>query len=155
MVSNIPEVQAVIGKQYVAKVLPLIKGAKLSIKILVFDWRWYPDHPFSNASLFNQAILSAKKRGVSVQAVLNMADIVRLLQTYGIQARKVISKDLLHTKLMIIDDTICILGSHNYTASAFDKNYECSAIIIGAELVLPFLAYFDVIFNYNGNSRPQ
>lgn len=155
MVSNICEVQAVIGKQYVPMILPLIKGAKVSIKVLVFDWRWYPDHPFSNASQFNQAILGAKKRGVKVQAVLNMADIVRLLQGYGIEARKVISKDLLHTKLMIIDDKVCVLGSHNYTASAFDKNYECSAIISGAEQVEPFLAYFDVIFNYNGNRTTQ
>lgn len=154
MVSQVAEVQAVIGKQYVDKVLPLIKGANLSIKILVFDWRWYPDHPHSNASLFNQAILGAKKRGVTVQAVLNMADIVRQLRGYGIDARKVISKDLLHTKLMIIDDKVCILGSHNYTASAFDKNYECSAIIRGAENVEPFLAYFDVIFTYNGNRNP-
>jgi len=154
MVSNLPEVQAVIGKKYVEMVLPLIKGATSSIKILVFDWRWYPDHPHSNASQFNQAILSAKKRGVSVKAVLNMVDIVRLLQGYGIQARKVISKDLLHTKLMIIDDKICILGSHNYTASAFDKNYECSVILSGSDVVLPFLAYFDVIFTYNGNRNP-
>jgi phosphatidylserine/phosphatidylglycerophosphate/cardiolipin synthase-like enzyme len=52
------------GRQYPQEVIPLINSAKNSIKIIVFDWRWYSRDPGSSCQLFNQAILSDAKRGV-------------------------------------------------------------------------------------------
>jgi len=33
------------GREYPVKVIPLIEQSVKSIKIIVFDWRWYPQMP--------------------------------------------------------------------------------------------------------------
>jgi phosphatidylserine/phosphatidylglycerophosphate/cardiolipin synthase-like enzyme len=153
MVATIPKNEIILGKEFPAKVIPLIRSAQHSIRILVFDWRWYPDFPDSPVQLFNQAIVQAKRRGLKVQAVINMADVVKQLRDLGVEARKIYSKDLLHSKVMIIDEQVAILGSHNYTQSAFGKNFEVSYILTEPEEVKKLTEYFDVIFSYHGESR--
>ena len=44
---------------------------------------------------------------------------------------------------MIIDNEIAILGSHNYTMSAFTINYEVSVIIQDKEVVNRLKTYFE------------
>ena len=152
MVAIIPKNEVILGKEFPSKVIPLIRDAQHSISILVFDWRWYPDFPDSPVQLFNQAIVQAKRRGVVVRAVLNMADIVKQLRDLGIEARKVFSKDLLHTKLLIIDGQVAIIGSHNYTQSAFGKNFEVSYVVTDTAHVAQLVEYFNIIFSYHGES---
>lgn len=145
--------KAVIGKNFVPAVVPLIDKAKYRISILVFDWRWYPNDPHSPAQVFNQAIVRASRRHIKVRALVNLAGAVEQLQALGIDCRKVTSKDLLHSKLIIIDDSIVILGSHNFTQSAFGKNFETSIITNDAGVVADLKNYFEVIFNYHGQGK--
>lgn len=147
------KIQAVIGKSFPREVIPLIESAKSSISILVFDWRWYPSDPTSPIQLFNQAILQAHRRGLKVRALVNMRGIVEQLRELGLDCRKIVSKDLLHAKLIIIDDKIAVVGSHNFTQSAFGKNFECSIITTDEETVGKFREYFEIIFCYHGESR--
>ena len=147
------KIQAVIGKGFAPAVIPLIAGAEHSISILVFDWRWYPNEPSSPVQLFNQAIIQAKRRGIKVRALVNMRDIVGQLRELGIDCRKVIGKDLLHSKLIIIDEKIVVVGSHNFTQSAFGKNFECSVITTDEATVSAFNDYFEIIFNYHGEGK--
>lgn len=146
-------VESILGKEYTEKVIPLIEAAKWRVSVLVFDWRWYPQDISSPASLLNQAILRAHRRKLDVRALVNMADTVRELTGLGMKVRKVWSKDLLHAKVMLIDDEIAVIGSHNFTASAFSKNYECSVIIKGKEAVAPFVHYFETIYEYDGKNQ--
>ncbi len=44
---------------------------------------------------------------------------------------------------MIIDEELCILGSHNYTKNAFNINFEMSVIIRNKEAVSKALKYFE------------
>ena len=46
---------------------------------------------------------------------------------------KVFEKGTLHMKLVISDGTKCIIGSHNITYSASEKNYEIGILIEGEE----------------------
>lgn len=153
MVSQMEKIQAVIGKNFAPTIIPLIANARHSISILVFDWRWYPNEPASPIQLFNQAIIQAKRKGVKIRALVNMYSIVGELRALGIDCRKVVGKDLLHAKLIIIDDSIAVVGSHNFTQSAFGKNFECSVITTDEATVSAFNDYFEVIFNYHGESK--
>lgn len=142
--------RAVIGKAFVPSVVPLFDDAKHRISILVFDWRWYPNDPTSAAQQFNQAIVRASRRGVKIRALVNLHGAVEQLQALGIDCKKVTSKDLLHSKLIIVDDSIVVVGSHNFTQSAFGKNFETSVITTEEEVVAQFRDYFEVIFSYHG-----
>jgi len=119
----------IIGAEFSKKIIPLLDQAKQNLDIVVFDWRWYPDQPGSFVQLFNQAVVRCVRRGVLVRAVVNSPDILAQLQKVGVMAKRLKTPRLIHCKLMIIDNEKLVIGSHNYTASAFNMNMEASAII--------------------------
>jgi phosphatidylserine/phosphatidylglycerophosphate/cardiolipin synthase-like enzyme len=140
------KIEAIIGSQFPKVVIPKIDNAKKSIKIVVFDWRWYPNDPANPCQLFNQSIVRAIGRGVRVSVVANNFDIIETLKEVGASAKKLVTKNLVHAKLMIIDDLLVIIGSHNYTQSAFTMNYEISAMYEDAESAKMFSGFFQNLY---------
>lgn len=135
--------ETIIGKEFPKKVIPLIEKAKHSIDIVVYDWYWYPDQIGSDIQRFNNAIIDAKKKGKRVRVITNPPYIIHILKENKIQAKNLFSSKKLHVKLMIIDDQTAILGSHNYTMSAFTTNFEVSVIIQNEEIVKRLKLFFD------------
>ena len=133
----------IIGKQFPKKVIPLIDQAKTSIDIVVFDWRWYPQDPGASVQLFNQAIVRAVRRGVKVRAIANNDQIISTLNSVGVEAKRLVSKNLVHVKLMILDNEKVVIGSHNYTQSAFQMNFEVSVILDKSENISDFTSFFN------------
>lgn len=137
----------IIGKEFHTKVIPKIDEAKKSIKIIVFDWRWYPNDPTNPVQLFNQSLVRASRRGVNVSAVCNSDDIYNTLKSAGIAAKRYKGQRLLHSKMIIIDEEILIIGSHNYTASAMSHNLEVSISLKAPKGLERMLAYFNNLYN--------
>ena len=135
--------QIIIGKEFPTKVIPFIDSAKDNIRIVVFDWRWYLNDPGSAVQLFNQAIVRAAKRGVAVKAICNFEAVVSALIACGCVARKLDTKNLVHVKMLIIDEKIVVLGSHNYTQKAFTTNQEASVIFEDVESSQILIKFFD------------
>ena len=142
--------ETIIGSEFPKKVIPLINASKKTIEIVVFDWRWYPQDPGASCQLFNQAIVQATRRGVKVRAIANNDEIVKVLNENGCEAKRILTKKLVHSKLMIIDGEIVVTGSHNYTESAFQMNYELSVILDNLENVAGFSNFFQNLFNNYG-----
>ena len=138
--------QAIIGKQFPKIVIPKIDEAKKSIFIVVFDWRWYPNDPANPVQLFNQALVRAVRRGVVVKAIANFPDIVKTLEKVGVQAKKVSTQNLVHAKIILIDDYFCIIGSHNFSVPAFTTNYELSVGFEDPETIKEFSQFFDSLW---------
>ena len=142
--------ETIIGKEFTRKVIPLIEKAERSIDIIVFDWRWYPQDPGAQVQLFNQAIVRAARRGVKVRAIANNDEIIRVLNQNGVEAKKILTRKLVHCKIMIIDGSTVITGSHNYTQSAFQMNLELSVILTDLEGINRLNTFFINLFNNNG-----
>lgn len=121
--------RVIIGHEYATQVIPLIDAARQSIDIIVYDWRWYHRQPRHSVQRFNMAIARAARRGVKVRAVVNSPDILRELKSIGVEARRVRHKKLLHVKYLAIDKKLAVIGSHNYTQSGFNTNFEMSVIV--------------------------
>jgi len=141
------ENEILISREYPKRVIPLIKNAKKSIDIIVFDWGWYPDEIGEPIQIFNNAIFNANKHGVKVRAIVQKRLISAILRNLGIKAKTLHSNKLLHIKLMIIDGEIAILGSHNYTKNAFNVNHEVSIMIKDEKSILELEEYFNNLFN--------
>lgn len=135
--------KTIIGSNFPKVVIPLIESADINIDIIVFDWRVYMDDSGNPVSLFNQAIVAAKRRGVVVRAIVNQGNIQNFLQKNGCLAKQLCLKNLVHCKLMIIDGQKMILGSHNYTNAAFCSNFEISSLIEDEESVKICQKFFD------------
>lgn len=119
----------IIGPRFVGIVSPLINEAKHFIEIIVFDWRLPlngTDNPVANLLL---ALQKAKERGVVVRVLVSNAAIGEQLQLLGFEVKMVYTRKLMHCKLMLIDRKLAVIGSHNYTLSAFTQNLEASIAV--------------------------
>lgn len=117
------------NEEYSKNLTKLVDEAKQSICILMFDWRWYEHDPACEMQKINQSLVRAARRGVFVRAYTQNDYVQKTLLSVGIHARKHKGKNLLHTKLVIIDDKTVILGSHNFSNSAMRSNDELSVCI--------------------------
>lgn len=138
--------KTIIGSQFVKHVCPLIDQAKKTIDIIVFDWRWYSQDPSNPAQIFNQTILRAVRRGVVVRVITNIAEVLAILKQQGCHVKKPSTEKLIHPKVMIIDDKTIILGSHNYTQSAFTTNFEVSIEFDDELCVSELKTFFNNLF---------
>jgi phosphatidylserine/phosphatidylglycerophosphate/cardiolipin synthase-like enzyme len=140
------ETRTIIGNEYPKKVIPLLDQAKHSVFMCMFDWRWYPKDFACPVSLFNSALLRAKRRGLEVRILTNYAEVIEFVRGLGLDAKKWPEKSLLHSKFIIIDGAICVIGSHNITQSAFSSNMETSIILDDSDDVTRFLNYFNTLW---------
>lgn len=97
------------------------------------------------------AISDAHSREVNVRVLLHsMNDITNDKAVQFFKSREIpvrIADKYSHTKLLVIDNKIVVLGSHNWTASAFASNYEASIIIRDEITATDYADYFNEHYN--------
>ncbi len=136
----------IISKDFPRVVIPLIDSAMHSIDIVVFDWRFYPNDPANPVSLFNSALVRAYSRGVTVRCLVNSDLVLHAIRQLGFKVKKLESKRILHTKLLMVDRQKVIIGSHNYTQNAFSSNHEASIFVVLKDTSNGFVQYFENLF---------
>jgi len=136
------QIITIIGKEFPDIVIPMIEKARKSIDIIVYDWRWYPDQIGAKIQRFNNAIIQSAQKNVKIRTISNSRKTIRVLEKFKIKAKQINTRGIIHTKLMIIDNEVAILGSHNYTMNAFTINLEVSVIIINKEVIERLKQYF-------------
>ena len=143
MATPFREIKTLVGDKYLPDLLSAIDDASTSVKVLMFDWRWYAFEPHSTVQQLNMAFARAVKSGVKCQALVNNLDIVQKLTEIGVEARRFNSRDLLHSKMALIDDCLFFIGSHNFTKNAFEHNFELSLLVYDEERGKDLAIYFD------------
>lgn len=138
----------IFGSQFNDIVLPLLKSAKEEILIVIFDWRFETLDTKSAIQLFNREIINASQRGVKIRAIVNHRGVCSRLRSMGIDAKCLESGKLLHTKMLLIDRSRVIVGSHNYTSSAFTSNYELSIFFDLFDGTDELVQYFNSLWSY-------
>lgn len=136
-----------IGSDYPREMIKFINAARKNIDIIVYDWRWYEDQIAHPVQQFNMAVVRAVQRGVIVRAVINASTILETLKSCGIRAKRLGDKRTLHTKLVMIDGKLLIIGSHNFTRNAFVSNIESSIALELPEGITRFAEFFDNLYN--------
>ena len=71
----------------------------------------------------------AASRGVRVRAIVASEVLRQQLQFAGVEAKVLYADRLVHAKMMLLDEQVAVIGSHNYTQSAFTKNLEISVVV--------------------------
>lgn len=132
-----------IGPKFVPGVVPLIKDAKRTIDIIIFDWRLYLGQKNHPVTLLTAALAQAVARGVHVRVLGSNALTRAQLQGMGLKCRALYAEKLVHAKVMCIDGCIAIIGSHNYTQSAFARNLEVSIVVDLGGAAVQFQSYFN------------
>jgi len=121
----------------------LIKNAKYEIKLEVYE--------FSSKALAD-ALIIARDQGVSIKVILEPSvyqnnNIFNYLLNNGIDVSWASKKfHNTHSKFMIVDDSIVLVGSMNWSENAMKSNREASVIIYSKEISKEFEKIFDMDF---------
>jgi phosphatidylserine/phosphatidylglycerophosphate/cardiolipin synthase-like enzyme len=127
-----------------ARLAELLQNAQESIYFMAYS--------FTSNDLGN-IILMRSEAGVRVAGVMD-AEQVRSNQgteydpflQAGLAVRLDGNEGLMHHKVMIIDDTIVVTGSYNFTSSAENDNDENVVIVFSPELAAQYLLEFKKVY---------
>lgn len=102
------------------------------------------------------ALIDAKKKGIDVQLILDRTNLsegnktkLKMLSEAGITLYQDRVPGIAHNKVIIIDDTIVVTGSFNFTESADSRNAENIIIITNREVAKDYLD------NWNNRDKVQ
>jgi phosphatidylserine/phosphatidylglycerophosphate/cardiolipin synthase-like enzyme len=130
------------GQVIEERIVELINGAKSSVKFMVFNM---------TLDSLGQAAINRMRQGVDVRGVFETTGSLQgqmtVLGCAGAPVRQDGNPDILHHKVIIIDDAIVVFGSFNFSASARDNNSENLLIVHDAEFASAFAREFARRFN--------
>lgn len=108
-------------------------------------------YTFTEGDIAN-ALIAAKNRGLEVRVVLDGENVngtyskATYLANNGVPVRYETKSGLLHDKFAVIDDSITLTGSFNWTTNAEGRNYENLLIITSLTLASEYAAEFEALW---------
>mgnify|MGYP003589043890 CR=1 FL=1 len=139
-------VRPVVNRDYLPAVLDLINGATNSIEFLQLEM-----HDDRAVQAIEAALAAAVKRGVRVRGMLddgvdfNAAAVERLL-ALGAEAKLDTPVKMTHSKLVIVDGRIVLLGSTNWTGNSMGNNNETNVRLDDPVLAAQFARYVAAVW---------
>jgi phosphatidylserine/phosphatidylglycerophosphate/cardiolipin synthase-like enzyme len=127
----------------VSNLIALVNDAQTSIHFLAFSFTDYP---------LAQAMIDRSKTGVDVKGVFETfgssgtRSELRTFWCAGVPARQDGNGSFLHDKVIIIDNSIVVTGSLNYSSNADESNEENVVILDNAEIAALYLQEFDKLW---------
>lgn len=128
-----------------SRILELLQGAQESVYFLAYSFTSDP---------IAQVLRDKHSAGLIVQGVMDNSQVDSnqgteydpFLQS-GLDVRRDGNKGLMHHKVIIIDRSIVIAGSYNFTGSAEDRNDENVVIFFSPDIAEWFLTEFERVFD--------
>jgi len=133
-----------------SKMIAVVNDAQTSIRFLAFS---FTDDPLA------QVMIARAQAGVDVSGVFETFGSnspnseLSKLWCAGLAVRQDGNSSFLHHKLIIVDDSIVITGSMNFSANAEESNEENVIILDNAEIAALYLRKFETVWN-QGQSVP-
>lgn len=147
----------VLTADYAHHILALLREATTTVDVLCYVTNFNPYKRSDNANLIYQALKKFQARGGSVKIVLDSLRKHKttfhcnkfssgLFRDAGFDVRWLQSGDTLHAKVLIFDDKIAVVGSHNLTVRSVINRFDVSFIFKDLPLVKFFRKYFNTIW---------
>ena len=154
------EIELVENWAYYSLIGDLIRQAQNSINIATFDFLLQFQKEKSPTFQIVEKLAAARERGVRIKILLNasphyyhLTEIHSLLhitlQEKGIDCKLWRANETLHAKMIIVDRTEVVIGSHNISDSALTKNIEISVRITNPQFGEKCSQVFDRLWCYD------
>ena len=148
------DVQIIADAQYFQTAQKLIREAKETIRVMMFEMGYYEEHPNTPSNLLVRELVEAQKRGVKVEVILEARDDQDRTTKRNRRTAKVLMQggvDVIydplfkttHAKLMIVDGKFTLVGSTNWTYYALTNNHEVSLLVRSKEVARELIEYFN------------
>jgi phosphatidylserine/phosphatidylglycerophosphate/cardiolipin synthase-like enzyme len=145
--------QLLADEAYYPALLGQIRAARKSIDLVTYLWKISAAINSKPGELV-RALGEARRRGVIVRVILENSgydeelnranrEAAAQLQQEGITATFDAAAVTTHAKMVVIDHRFCLIGSHNLTQSALEKNHEISVMMDNPRLAGELGTYMD------------
>jgi phosphatidylserine/phosphatidylglycerophosphate/cardiolipin synthase-like enzyme len=143
------------NREYGRAVRQIVQKARRNLRIMLYQVRYYPDHPDSVTNYLVQDLIDARKRGVDVEVLVDTGDwnpggkneyntdFVDRLTTSGIEVWEDAATDVSHEKVVLADDAVTLISSNNWLFYSLERNNEVAAVIFSPPVNAWFGAYFE------------
>jgi len=142
-----PNMSILVDEDYFPTAIGFIQNAEKSIYIGAFEIKYYDTYKNSYSNQLLDALIDAHKRGVDVRIVSDQyystPEAMTYLQEAGVDARWDSESRTMHSKFMVIDGEIVVVGSTNWSYYSMTKNNEANVVIHSKDLAKDFIKYFE------------
>jgi len=170
-----PKVTILTNRDFFPAVHEAFEKAEESIRVMVFSARYYtekprhagdieyqPGDPWSDTNVLLSDLVNAKERGIDVLLIMDSSSwnesntdlneqFGQRLVEEGVAVYMDDPEVTTHTKLILVDDHLTIVGSTNWSYYALDTNNETSVLIESTEINK---SYQDLIAEVLATSTP-
>ncbi|MCK6583342.1 MAG: phospholipase D-like domain-containing protein [Anaerolineales bacterium] len=135
----------------VSNLIAIVNDAQTSIRFLAFSFTDYP---------LAQAMIDRAAAGVDVQGVFETfgsnspRSELRTFWCAGVPVRQDGNGSFLHHKIVVIDDSIVITGSLNFSSSADEENEENVIILDNPEIAALYLQEYQKLWSQATDPAP-
>lgn len=150
-----------INDAYVDSAKALIDDAAISVSLMVFLGTAAANDGLDPGPLqLVEAMEAAAARGVDVRAILDQDDggepyksffinrpLLERFKAGGVQVKFDEKDILLHSKVLVVDQSQVIVGSHNWTRTGFNNTHEMSVTADSAPVATEYQQRFDVLWD--------
>ena len=151
-------IEAWIDEDYIRNLPALFRKAERCIRISLFSVVPTGKNSKKSASLLLEHLACPPKHGVEVLVLFNMIarggylraqnlKAIATLRRHGIQTRQLTGSRINHAKLVLIDDSFAVAGSHNWTTCSLRRNHEVSMLTDDPATVSRLTAHFDHLWS--------
>ena len=152
------EIVPLVNEQYFNVTLSEINSAKSSIDIAMYEFKWYETN--NSATQIREALVKAHDNGIKIRLLMDQSkwygevtelsksnkQMAEYLSGKGISVKLDSEKITTHDKLVVIDNEIVLVGSHNWGSSALTTNNEASVLIKDKETAEYYENYFNFLW---------
>jgi phosphatidylserine/phosphatidylglycerophosphate/cardiolipin synthase-like enzyme len=127
-----------------SNIIGVVKDAQTRIRFLAFSFTDYP---------LAQVMIDRANAGVDVRGVYetfgsnSSSSELRTFWCAGLPVRQDGNSSFLHHKVIIVDDSIVLTGSMNYSSNADESNEENVIILDNAEIASLYLQEFETVWS--------
>lgn len=127
-----------------ANLIALVRDAEVSVRFLAFS--------FTDSALA-QMMVERARAGVDVRGIFEtfgsagMSSELKTLWCAGLPVRQDGNASFLHHKVIIVDDSIVVTGSLNFSANADGVNEENVVILDNAEIAALYVQEFETLWS--------
>jgi len=145
-----------LDRDYFPELKKMINASNRSIKMIMFEAIYYKKFKNSPSNQLIDELIKAKRRGVDVQVILDIRqksdkttkrnlETAKRLTSAGVGVIFDMEQITTHSKLLIIDEKIIVIGSTNWTYNALTSNHESSIVFDSSETAIELIEFFEKI----------
>ena len=151
-----PEI--LIDHRYLQRVPALIESAQACVRVAMFQLMVKGKSARRTSRELAGKLAAKGLEGKDVRVLLNVApakarvaainwDAAKWLFERKVQVRCLHPSRICHAKVVIVDEALAVIGSHNWGVSAMSVNFEVSVVIRDAVEVRKLVEYFDTLWS--------